>query len=92
MYVQGEVENRLEQKDLLVVPEQAIQTLEGEKVVFVLEKGDIFAVRHVKLGYKVGDNRIITQGLSEGDLIVVRGAFYIKAEMSKATFGHAHVH
>lgn len=92
MYVQGKIENRLERKDLLVVPEQAIQTLDGEKVVFVREKEDIFAVRHVRLGYKIGDNRIITQGLSEGDLIVVQGAFYIKAEMAKATFGHAHVH
>jgi cobalt-zinc-cadmium efflux system membrane fusion protein len=92
MYIQGKIENRLEQKDLLVVPEEAIQNWEGEKVVFVCEKGDIFAVRHITLGYKVGDNRIITQGLSEGEQIVIHGAFYLKAEMSKATFGHAHVH
>jgi cobalt-zinc-cadmium efflux system membrane fusion protein len=92
MYVQGKIENRLERKDLLVVPEEAIQNLEGEKVVFVREKGDVFAVRHVTLGYKVGNNRIITQGLSEGDRIVVHGAFYLKAEISKTTFGHAHVH
>lgn len=92
MYIQGKIENRLEQKDLLVVPEEAIQNLEGEKVVFVREKGDIFAVRHITLGYKVGDNRIITQGLSEGEQIVIHGAFYLKAEMSKAAFGQAHVH
>lgn len=92
MYIQGKIENRLEQKDLLVVPEEAIQNLEGEKVVFVFEKGDIFVARHITLGYKVGDNRIITQGLSEGEQIVIHGAFYLKAEMSKATFGQAHVH
>jgi cobalt-zinc-cadmium efflux system membrane fusion protein len=92
MYIQGKIENRLEQKNLLTVPEEAIQNLEGEKVVFVFEKGDIFAVRHVTLGYRVGDNRIITQGLSEGEQIVIHGAFYLKAEMSKATIGQAHVH
>jgi cobalt-zinc-cadmium efflux system membrane fusion protein len=92
MYVQGNIENRLEQKDILAIPEEAIQNLEGQKVVFVREEGDIFAVRHVMVGYKIGNNRIITQGLSEGDRIVVRGAFYLKAEISKATFGHAHVH
>ena len=92
MYIQGKIENLLEQKDLLVVPEEAIQNLEGEKVVFVFEKGDIFAARHITLGYKVGDNRIITKGLSEGEQIVIHGAFYLKAEMSKATFGQAHVH
>ena len=92
MYIQGKIENRVEQKDILAVPEEAIQNLEGEKVVFIREEGDIFAVRHVLVGYKIGSNRIITQGLSEGDRIVVRGAFYLKAEISKATFGHAHVH
>ena len=92
MYIQGKIENRLEKKDILAVPEEAIQNLEGEKVVFIREEGDIFAVRHVVVGYKIGNNRIITQGLSEGDRIVVRGAFYLKAEISKATFGHAHVH
>ena len=92
MYIQGKIENRLEKKDILAVPDEAIQNLEGEKVVFIREEGDIFAVRHVMVGYKIGNNRIITQGLSEGDRIVVRGAFYLKAEISKATFGHAHVH
>jgi cobalt-zinc-cadmium efflux system membrane fusion protein len=92
MYVQGKIENRSKRKDLLVVPEKAIQNLEGEKVVFVCEKDDIFAVRHVSLGNKVGDDRIVIRGLSEGDRIVARGAFYLKAEMSKATFGHTHVH
>jgi cobalt-zinc-cadmium efflux system membrane fusion protein len=92
MYIQGKIENRLEQKDILAVPEEAIQNLEGEKVVFVLEEGDVFAVRHVSVGYKIGNNRLITQGLSEGDRIVVHGAFYLKAEISKSTYGHAHVH
>ena len=92
MYIQGEIENRVEQKNILAISEDAIQNMDGEKIVFVLEEGDIFAARHVSLGYKVGNNRIITQGLSEGDRIVVQGAFYLKAEISKATFGHAHVH
>jgi cobalt-zinc-cadmium efflux system membrane fusion protein len=92
MYIQGKIENRLERKDILAVPEEAIQNLEGEKVVFVLEEEDIFSVRHVTVGYKIGDNRLITQGLSVGDRIVVGGAFYLKAEISKSTFGHAHVH
>jgi cobalt-zinc-cadmium efflux system membrane fusion protein len=92
MYIQGTVENPREQKDILAIPEEAIQNLEGEKIVFVLEEGDTFAVRHIKLGNRVGDNRIIEQGLEPGDSIVVKGAFQLKAELSKATFGHTHVH
>lgn len=92
MYIQGTIESSAEKKEILAVPEEAIQNLDGEKIVFVLEKGDIFAVRHVKLGNKVGPKRIIAQGLSEGDRIVIQGAFYLKTELSKAAFGHTHVH
>jgi cobalt-zinc-cadmium efflux system membrane fusion protein len=92
MYVQGNIENRRERRDILAIPEEAIQNWEGEKIVFVYEKADIFAVRSVKLGNKVGKNRIIVQGLKEGDRIVVGGAFYLKTEISKAAFGHTHVH
>lgn len=92
MYVQGEIENRMKQNDLLAIPEEAIQNWENEKIVFVCEEGDVFEARHVELGNKVGKDQIILGGLQEGDRIVVRGAFYLKAEMSKATFGHTHVH
>jgi len=77
---------------LLAVPEEAVQTLNGEKIVFILEDKDIFAVQHVELGKKVGNTRIIAKGLEEGQKIVVQGAFNLKAELNKGTFGHAHVH
>ena len=92
MYIQGMIENLKEQRDILAIPEEAIQNLDGEKVVFVLEESEIFAVRQVKLGNKVGDQRIVIQGLKEGDEIVIKGAFHLKAELNKATFGHTHVH
>jgi cobalt-zinc-cadmium efflux system membrane fusion protein len=92
MYILGTLENPIERRDSLVIPEEAIQNLNGEKIVFVPEDGDIFAVRHIQLGEKVGDKRIIVQGLKDGEKIVVQGAFYLKAELSKSTFGHAHVH
>jgi cobalt-zinc-cadmium efflux system membrane fusion protein len=92
MYILGIVENRLEQKDAIVVPEEAIQSLNGEKIVFLPEEGDIFALRHVELGNRIGDKRVIVTGLKRGEKIVVKGAFYLKAELSKSTFGHTHVH
>lgn len=92
MYIQGMFENRTEQNKSLVVREEAIQNLDGEKAVFIWEEENVFAVRHVTLGNKVGESRIVSQGLSEGDRIVVQGAFYLKAELSKAKFGQAHVH
>ncbi|UCC38362.1 MAG: efflux RND transporter periplasmic adaptor subunit [Candidatus Aminicenantes bacterium] len=92
MYIQGIVENKEAEKKILAIPEEAIQNIDGEKIVFILEEENVFAVHHVELGEKIGSKRIITKGLEEGEIIVIKGAFTLKAELNKATFGHAHVH
>jgi cobalt-zinc-cadmium efflux system membrane fusion protein len=92
MYIQGIVENQAKGKDILTVPEEAIQNMDGEKIVFVMESRNVFAARHVRIGNKVGDRRIITEGLKPGDYLVLKGAFTIKTEMTKGTFTHQHVH
>ena len=92
MYIQGIVENVSEARNTLVIPDEAVQNLEGEKVVFVLEEEDIFTVRHVSLGLKIGNLRVITKGLFATDKLAIKGAFYLKTEMTKASFGHTHVH
>ncbi len=93
LYIQGIIEHPAsEWKDVLAVPEAAVQTLENEKIVFVRKKGDIFAARHVQVGDRVGDRWIILDGLAEGEVIVLEGAFSLKTELSKASFGRGHVH
>jgi len=90
MYIQGIIENVSLQRDVLSIPEEAVQNLDGEKIVFIVEEEDVFSVRHVSLGAKIGLNRIVTAGLKEGEGIVIKGAFQLKAELNKATFGHVH--
>jgi cobalt-zinc-cadmium efflux system membrane fusion protein len=92
MFIQGIVENKAVGRNLLAVPEEAVQTLDGEKIVFVLEDKGIFAIQHVELGKKIGNTRVIAKRLEEGQKIVIRGAFTLKSELTKGTFGHAHVH
>lgn len=92
MYIQGVVQNRAGGQKFLAVPEEAVQNLNGDKIVFVLEGQDIFSIRQVELGNKVGSQRIIAKGLEAGQKIVVKGAFTLKTEITKGTFGHAHVH
>ncbi len=93
MYVQGVLESDVSGGEkVLAVPEEAVQSLDGEKIVFVRESGDVFAVRHVRIGDKVGDHRIILSGLTEHEDVVLKGAFTLKSEISKGTFGHSHVH
>ncbi|OGD11993.1 MAG: hypothetical protein A2Y86_01855 [Candidatus Aminicenantes bacterium RBG_13_62_12] len=93
MFIQGVIEHpATEGTAVLAVPEEAVQTLENEKVVFVREKGDVFAVRHVRLGEKVGGLRIILDGLDERDEVVLEGAFTLKSELTKSSLGHDHAH
>lgn len=92
MYIQGIVENSAGTEKCLAVPEEAVQNFDGKKVVFVLEGDDVFAARAVELGGKVGEKRIIAGGLKEGEKIAVKGAFNLKAELSKGAFAHEHVH
>lgn len=92
MYIQGIIENLSETNNTLVIPDEAVQNLEGEKVVFVLEEEDIFTVRHVSLGLKIGNLRVITEGLAVTEKLALEGAFYLKTELTKSTFGHTHVH
>lgn len=92
MYIQGILENRTEGKDILTVPDEAIQNLDGKKIVFVMESKDVFTARQVRTGNKVDDRRIITEGLDPRDHLILKGAFTIKTELTKGTFTHQHVH
>ncbi len=77
----------------VVVPEGAVQRLEGKHVVFVRE-GKALEARAVVLGRHghEGDMRVveIVRGLKQGDLYVHKNSFLIKAELGKASAGHSH--
>jgi cobalt-zinc-cadmium efflux system membrane fusion protein len=77
------------QPAMLTVPEVAVQDLNGKQVVFVAGKSaGQFVARTVSTGSRAGNGTIaITAGLSAGEQIVVRGAFQLKAELTKASFG-----
>jgi cobalt-zinc-cadmium efflux system membrane fusion protein len=99
MYIQGVVQNRDDAQSLIAIPDDAIVMLHGEQTVFLLgppEPGEdhlVFLVQHVETGELVGDMRIITDGLQEGQTVVFRGAFTLKSEIDKSAGGHeAHVH
>jgi hypothetical protein len=73
--------------------------LHGEQTVFVLgsaEPGEdhlVFLVQHVETGELIGDLRVITAGLEEGQAVVTAGAFTLKSEIDKSAGGHeGHVH
>ncbi len=68
---------------IAVVPDTAVQELEGETVVFVKTGPGRYEARPVKTGRAGGGFHEIESGLVPGDSIVVRGAFLLKSELLK---------
>ena len=85
MFVEGRIETHNATRRVLAVPEQAVQTIEGEPVVFVRLGDGVFGARVVALGDQIGTLRAIADGLAAGDQVVVAGSFNLKAELLKGT-------
>lgn len=68
-------------RQVLVVPSRALQTMDGESVVFV-QHGDQFTRRPVTIGATVNGEVEIVRGLAAGDRVATAGAFLLKSAMS----------
>ena len=67
---------------VLVVPSRAVQTMDGESVVFVRTDGDRFVRRAVVVGaIRDGDVEVV-RGLQDGDVVATAGAFLLKSALS----------
>ena len=74
------------------VPQDAIQTVEGEPSVFVPVPGEenTFARRTISIGKAVAGIVPVLAGLVEGEAYVASNSFLLKADLGKATAEHQH--
>lgn len=80
-------------QNCISVPAGAIIEEQGITSVFVQEEEEIFRKQEVTLGQSDGKRVVVLSGLSEGDKVVVRGAYNVKlASLSSAIPGHTHNH
>ena len=73
----------------LVVPLTALQTADGEDVVYV-RQGDTYLTRPVKVGRRDAARAEILSGLKAGEGVVVEQSFLIKADIEKSSAEHEH--
>jgi multidrug efflux pump subunit AcrA (membrane-fusion protein) len=71
----------------LFVPEDALQDVNGNQVVFTTADGETFKAQIVKLGTRTKGKAEVIEGLKPGDHLVVNGAFMVKGELLKGTVG-----
>jgi cobalt-zinc-cadmium efflux system membrane fusion protein len=97
-YVQGFLRVFSPDQERIVLPEDAVQLMEGRYVVFVAlppEPGEdhlLFEEREVVPGESLTEGLIILEGLDGTEQVVLQGAFTLKAEMTKGAGGHEHAH
>jgi cobalt-zinc-cadmium efflux system membrane fusion protein len=68
--------------NVIVVPDEAVQTVEGQQVVFV-RTTDGFKPQAVAVGQSSAGRVEVLSGLSAGQSIATRNAFVLKAELGK---------
>lgn len=73
----------------LLVPQSAVQTVEGRPTVFVrTDQG--FKATPVTLGSPSGDNVVVTSGLTGDEQLAGPNSFTLKAELGKGEAEHGH--
>lgn len=60
-------------KDSVLIPADAVQTGVDTPFVFVVGPEETASVRNIKVGQKQGDKIVVTEGLADGETVVVFG-------------------
>jgi cobalt-zinc-cadmium efflux system membrane fusion protein len=85
MFIPGEMADTVGSRTVLTVPADAVQSVNGEAVVFVRTTLDRFVARPVEAGDRTGNRRVILRGLEGSEFIALTGAFNLKAELLKSS-------
>lgn len=71
----------------VLVPRGAVQSVDGQTLVFVERGPGRFQIRAVERGADIEGDVEITRGLRPGEPVVVAGAFVLKSELLRAQMG-----
>jgi cobalt-zinc-cadmium efflux system membrane fusion protein len=77
-------------REALLVPVAAVQTIDNQSVVFVKTGETRFERRTVELGASAGNLVEIRSGLERGDTVVGDGSFHLKTALLRERIGDEH--
>lgn len=76
--------------NVLGVPNDAVVQLQGQPTVFKAVANGQFEPTPIQVGETRGARTVIKQGLAAGDVVVVEGAYVLKARLLKSQLGEGH--
>ncbi|MGA2880306.1 MAG: efflux RND transporter periplasmic adaptor subunit [Bryobacteraceae bacterium] len=65
-------------RNVMLVPQRAIQQLQSEQTVLTVGTGNIVELRAITTAERVGENWIVQQGLKPGDRVIVEGQLKVR--------------
>jgi membrane fusion protein (multidrug efflux system) len=68
----------LQDPDAIVLPQRAIQDLQGKNYVWVLDAQGKAEQRDVQMGPRIGQNWLVAKGLNVGDRVIIDGVQRLK--------------
>lgn len=71
----------------LLIPQEALQQVNGQDVVFVQIAADRFRMQPVDTAELVGNKVRITAGVKVGDAVIAQGSFIAKSQLLKSSIG-----
>jgi cobalt-zinc-cadmium efflux system membrane fusion protein len=75
---------------ILVVPQSALQTLEGRSTLFVEVEPGVFERHFVEVGHSFEGFTEVLSGVKAGDVVVTEGSFVMKSEFAKSSLAEEH--
>ena len=89
MFAQVEIGGRADDsgEPVVIAPEAAVQSVNGEPVAFIPVDGEpnAFKVRKLKIGPNIDGVISVLSGLNDGERLVVAGSAILKADLLKAS-------
>ena len=67
-----------EQRNALLIPQRAVQELQGAQSVYTVGPGNKAEARSVVLGERAGSDWIVEQGLKPGDRVIIDGLMTLR--------------
>jgi multidrug efflux pump subunit AcrA (membrane-fusion protein) len=86
MFVNAELMVVSEDKHI-IVPQEAVQLTEGKKTVFIKTADEKFEAREIKIAHETKDEVAVSEGINEGETIVIQGGFLLKSQLLKSKMG-----
>jgi membrane fusion protein, heavy metal efflux system len=76
-----------EKKAALLVPQDAVQQVNGQDAVFVRLSADHFVVRPIQAGDSAQGMVRVVSGIQPGDQVVTQGSFLVKSQLLRSSIG-----